>query len=335
MEHNCLLCAFSSRGIRACPFNIPDNSGMLCLSANMLTIVILLRGKCGLSPCITRYLLAMAVADLLVLIFTVVLLEISATYFPHSLLKHTVVCSSTYILGFVTVDSSVWLTVCFTFDRFVAISCQKLRSRYCTARTAAVVIATASLLCVAENMPIYLAFEPRDVVDGVPRHCSLKPLFYSAPGWLAYSWTDTILTPFAPFLLILLFNALTIRYILVASKIRKNLRSSKTPDNQNDQEAQNRTKSIILLLAISGSFLLLWFVAAAYFICVKVSDAQYFRSDSSHPLAVMEKIGYMLQLLSPCTNTFIYAVAQTKYRTELKYILKYPFSLMIRLIKER
>ncbi|XP_067865930.1 probable G-protein coupled receptor 139 isoform X1 [Heterodontus francisci] len=44
--------------------------------ANLLTIVILSRGKCGLSKCISRYMVAMTTADLLVLIFDVILYEI-------------------------------------------------------------------------------------------------------------------------------------------------------------------------------------------------------------------------------------------------------------------
>ncbi|GCB66591.1 hypothetical protein scyTo_0010120 [Scyliorhinus torazame] len=40
---------------------------------NLLAIVILIRGKCGLSSCTTRYLVAMATADLLVIITEVFL----------------------------------------------------------------------------------------------------------------------------------------------------------------------------------------------------------------------------------------------------------------------
>ncbi|XP_067857679.1 probable G-protein coupled receptor 139 [Heptranchias perlo] len=40
--------------------------------ANLVTIVILFRGKCGLSKCISIYMVAMATADLLVIIFNVI-----------------------------------------------------------------------------------------------------------------------------------------------------------------------------------------------------------------------------------------------------------------------
>ncbi|XP_067865932.1 uncharacterized protein [Heterodontus francisci] len=51
-------------------------SDLLIECANLLTIVILSRGKCGLSKCISRYMVAMTTADLLVLIFDVILYEI-------------------------------------------------------------------------------------------------------------------------------------------------------------------------------------------------------------------------------------------------------------------
>ncbi|XP_069769131.1 probable G-protein coupled receptor 139 [Narcine bancroftii] len=299
----------------------------------MLTIVILLRAKCGLSKCITRYLLAMAVADFLVLIFTVVLFELNDTYFPNSVLNRFYICSLKYLLGFVVVDCSVWLTICFTFDRFVAICCEKLRSKYCNEQTASIVIAVVIVLCISENIPIYFAFEPREIMDGVEWHCLLKSSFYAAAGWVAYSWTDNVLTPFAPFILILLLNTLTIRHIMFASKIRKALHSKSGGIPKHDPEVQNRNKSIVLLIAISASFVLLWLTATIYFITAKITDAQHFDTDYSHALGVMEKSGYMLQLLNPCTNTFIYAVSQTKFRLELMHVIEWPFRLIIKALK--
>ncbi|XP_048419836.1 probable G-protein coupled receptor 139 [Stegostoma tigrinum] len=296
--------------------------------ANSLTIAILSRGKCGLSKCITAYLMAMAAADLLVLIFSIILYEISEIYFPNCFLNYSIICKPKHVVGFVAVDLSVWLTVSFTFDRFVAICCPRLRVQYCTEYTATVVITTVCTLCILENAPIYFAYEPGKTINDTSWYCNLKSSFYTTEGWVAYSWADSILTPCAPLILIFLFNILTIKHILVASKIRKSLRGSNNIEKQHDPELQNRRKSIILLVTISASFILLWMTAYFYFICVNITDAQHFGNDLSHPLAVMGQVGYMLQLFSPCTNTFIYAVAQTKFRIELKCVLCYPFNLI-------
>ncbi|XP_048472436.1 probable G-protein coupled receptor 139 [Rhincodon typus] len=301
--------------------------------ANLLTIFILSRGKCGLSSCIIRYLKSMAIADLLVLLFNIILYELNETYFPNSFLNFTTICSLKHILGFAAIDCSVWLTVSFTCDRFIAICCQRLRVKYCTETMASIIVAIVCMLSILENIPVFFVFEPGKIVNGVWWYCTLKSSFYTLHAWVTYSWMDSILTPFIPFFLILIFNALTIRHILMAKKIRKGLRGKKHDEHQNDSEDQNRRKSIILLVTISASFVLLWIIATIHYICVKFTDAQHFYKDYSHSLVVMQQIGYMLQLLSPCTNTFIYAVAQTKFRTELIFLFKYALFLIPIFIK--
>ncbi|XP_067829825.1 probable G-protein coupled receptor 139 [Heptranchias perlo] len=296
--------------------------------ANLVTIVILSRGSYGLSKCITRYLVAMAVADLFVLIYEVILYEIKDAYFPYSFLNYTPICRLNLALNLVAMDSSVWLTVAFTFDRFVAICYQKLRTKYCTERTAAVVIAVVCFLSVLENVPIYFMFEPREIIDNVPWSCYVKSSFYAIPIWAVFLWLETILTPFFPFVSILLLNALTIRHILLANRVRRGLRGS-----NNDPEMENRRKSIILLLAISGSFILLWMVNFLFFVCVQFTDVRFFETTYDAPFTIMELSGYMLRCLSSCTNTFIYAVSQSKFREELKKVIKRPLTLITNLIK--
>ncbi|XP_067829895.1 probable G-protein coupled receptor 139 [Heptranchias perlo] len=301
--------------------------------ANLVTILILSRGSCGLSKCITHYLVAMAAADLLVLIFEVILYEIKDAYFPYSFLNHTPICSLNLALLFATIDCSVWLTVVFTFDRFVAICCQRFRAKYCTEKTAIVVMAVVCSLCVLENVPIYFIYEPREIIDNVPWSCYVKSSFYTLPIWITFFWLETILTPFVPFVLILLLNALTIKHIVQANRVRNGLRGNNWSENHNDPEMENRRKSIILLLAISSSFILLWMVIFVFFIRVQFTDTQFLEANYNDSFTIMEQSGYMLRCLSSCTNTFIYAVSQSKFREELKNVIKCPLSLITNLIK--
>ncbi|XP_067829877.1 probable G-protein coupled receptor 139 [Heptranchias perlo] len=299
------------------------------VTANLLTIVILSRGSYGLSKCITRYLVAMAAGDLLVLIFDVILYEIKDAYFAYSFLNYTPICSLNLALIFTSIDCSVWLTVAFTFDRFITICCQKLRTKYSTEKTAVAVIAVVFSLSILENVPIYFVFEPREIIDNVPWSCYVKSSFYTLPIWVAFLWLETILTPFVPFVLILLLNALTIRHIILANRVRRGLRGNNNSENHNDPEMENRRKSIILLLAISSSFILLWTVPFLCYICVQFTDIQFMVGNYNDPFTIMEQTGYMLRTLSCCTNTFIYAASQRKFRDELKNMIKRPLSLIM------
>ncbi|XP_067830243.1 probable G-protein coupled receptor 139 [Heptranchias perlo] len=299
------------------------------IPANLLTIVILSRGSCDLSKCITRYLVAMAAADLLVLVFDVILYEIKDAYFPYTFLNYTPICSLNLALLFIFVDCSVWLTVAFTFDRFITICCQKLRTKYCTEKTAALVIAVVCTLSVLENVPIYFILEPRKIIDNVPWSCYVKSSFYTIPIWVAFLWMESILTPFVPFVLILLLNALTIRHIVLANRVRRGLLGNNNSEIHKDPEMENRRKSIILLLSISGSFILLWMVSFTCYICVQFTDTQFMVGNYNDPFTIMEQTGYMLRTLSCCTNTFIYALSQSKFRDKLKNMIKRPLALIM------
>ncbi|XP_067828036.1 probable G-protein coupled receptor 139 [Heptranchias perlo] len=298
-----------------------------------MAIVILSRAKCGLSTCITRYLVAMAASDLLVIFTAVILYRINYYYSPGSFLDITPVCCVIAVLGRVSRDCSVWLTVTFSFDRFTAICCQKLKTKYCTEKTAAVVIATTCILLCLKNIPFYFIYEPKEIIDNVPWFCYPKPSYFTKPGWVGFNWFDSIVTPLLPFALILLLNALTVRHILVASRVRKGLRGRSKGENHNDPEMESRRKSVILLFAVSGSFILLWLTL--------VIDFLYYSTAETNPLAYNDslyffrQVGYMLQNLSCCTNTFIYGVTQTKFREQFKSVVKYPVTLIVKIIDNK
>ncbi|XP_067868033.1 probable G-protein coupled receptor 139 [Heterodontus francisci] len=304
--------------------------------ANLAVIVILSRGRCGLSKCITYYLVSMAVTDLLVIITAVILNRIAGIYFPLSFMSITPICSLRIALIYAAIDSSAWLTVAFTFDRFMAICCQKLKIKYCTQKTSARVIGTVCTLSCLKNTSLYFIYEPLYIINNIPWFCSIKLTFYMSPVGIAYDWIHHILTPCLPFILILLLNALTVRHILVASRARRRLRAHSNGETQSDPEMEKRRKSIVLLFCVSGSFIFLYLLPLVTFFYVQITNVSYFSgSDVSESTFILEENGYMLQLLSCCINPFIYAGTQSKFRQELKNGVKYPLRLFVKLAKLR
>ncbi|XP_072897637.1 probable G-protein coupled receptor 139 [Hemitrygon akajei] len=288
-----------------------------------MAIIVLSRGKCGLSKCISCYLLAMAASDLLVVIFAVIFNRIIGIYFPGNKLSITPICRFKTLLVFATTDTSIWLTVVFTLDRFIAICFHKLKTKYCTESSAAAIVATVSVLSYIKNIPWYFVLEPLYTLDNLPWYCRIRSIFYTSPLWQAFSYFCRITTPFLPFVIILLLNALTVRYILVTSKARMVLRGSKGTEKYPDPEMVNRKKSIILLFSISGNFILLWLTFTVHYLYYRISNT-YSYSGYNDPVYILEETGNMLVMLSCCTNTFIYAVNQNRFREELKKIILYP-----------
>ncbi|XP_048396793.2 probable G-protein coupled receptor 139 [Stegostoma tigrinum] len=302
--------------------------------ANVAVIVILSQKKCGLSKCITSYLVSMAVTDLLVMVTAVILNRIVGIYFPSSFLSITPVCSFRAALNIAAIDSSAWLTVAFTFDRFMAIVCQELKIKYCTEKVAVRVILIVCTLCCIKNVFIYFEFEPMYITNNIPWLCSIKDIYYTSPAWTAYDWIRSILTPCLPFILILLLNAVTVRHILAANRVRSRLRNQSNVVNQNDPEVEKRKKSIVLLFAISGSFILSYLLFFVNILYVRIASVTYSTgSDFGNSTFVLQQSGYMLQLLSSCINPFIYAGTQSKIRHELKKGMKYPLGLFVKIFK--
>ncbi|XP_048409556.1 probable G-protein coupled receptor 139 [Stegostoma tigrinum] len=302
----------------------------IAVPANILTIVILSQEKCGLSRCVSHYLVAMAIADLLVITFELILRHIPFVYLEdHHFLEGIPVCNIHAVLLYAATDCSVWFTVTFTFDRFVAICCPILRSKYCNVKTAAVALATVSGLSCLKNIFWYFLFTHRYYVRSRPWLCFVTSDVKFSPVWGTIEFCHYILTPGVAFILILLLNVLTVRHIAVTSRSRRRLQQSNRKGSK-DPEMKNRKNSIILLFLISGNFILLWSVSMVYSINWRMNFLTY---ESSYlPLFVME-LGYMLQMLSCCTNTLIYVITHPKFREHLKNIMYYPFTPIVTCIK--
>ncbi|XP_043563382.1 probable G-protein coupled receptor 139 [Chiloscyllium plagiosum] len=271
----------------------------------------------------------MAMADFLV-VTSDVLLRWLIVYFPVSFLDITYVCSLVTVFISATTMNSIWLTVAFTFDRFVAICCQKLKTRYCTEKTAAVIIGTVSVLSYLESIPWFFIFQSKYIFNKLPWFCMSKSEYSTSIFWALYGVLHRLLSPLLPCVIILLLNTLTIRHVLVASKARSRLLKDSDREKTSDPEMDKRKKSIVLLFAISGSFIILWTPYVACFLYRRIAVMHNFSPLS--PTA--GTIGYLLQLLSTCTNTCIYTVTQRQFREQLKTVLKLPFTLILRSIKQ-
>lgn len=300
----------------------------ICFSSfavNLVAIVILSRGRCGLSKCITRYLVAMAAADFIVVVIAIIAEQINNIYMFANFLLITPVCSLTLVFKIASIDCSVWFTVAFTFDRYIAICSQRIREKYCTQRTATVVIVTVGALACIRCIPVYFVVEPLVIIDNIPWRCVQIPEFFTSLMWQIYEYFDSILTPLLPICLILLFNCLTVRSIISANRVRQALRGNS--ESQNDSELKNRKKSMILLFALSTNFVLL---SMPYVIHSMIwQPVNYFYTDKyvSTPTYIMQQCGFILQALCTCSNTCIYGLTQRKFRQELKNGVKYLFTL--------
>ncbi|XP_078286306.1 putative G-protein coupled receptor 142 [Rhinoraja longicauda] len=270
----------------------------------------------------------MSMADLLVIITDVLLRAVVVMYFPRSFLNITPVCSTNFVLVVAASLISVWFTVAFTLDRFVAICYQNVKAKYCTERTATVIMGLVSVFSCLISVPMYFAMDPEYNADNIPRGCVLKQAFLYLTSWASFEMFMYTLIAWFPFLLLLLLNSLTARHILMSGRIRRGLRTRNSGDNDKDSEMENRRKSVVLLFCISGSFMLLWSTEVIYVLAERVFGATYVKDSD------FESVAIMLQVLSTCTNTGIYVLTQNKFREQVKSTVKYPVYLIVKLVKK-
>ncbi|XP_067864697.1 probable G-protein coupled receptor 139 [Heterodontus francisci] len=300
---------------------------------NLVTIIILSRRKCDLSKCIYVYMVAMATADLLIIFINVIVGRIFIYQFPLSFLSYTTVCKIIIYIGNVNFDLSVWFTVSFTFDRSVAVCFQKFKARYCTERTAGVVITVFCFLSFLKNIYFLFLYEPEQIINNVQWGCKTKVEFFSSQLSAAYIWFQSTWVVWVPFTLIVSFNCSTIGRISVANRTRRKLRGNRS-ENRSDSEMENRRKSIILLFTVSGSFILLWLTVAVSFVATRLTDTNYYRGDLTAPGYIAYETGTCLKYLTCIQNPCIYVATQRKFREELKNVLKYPWAVILRLVRK-
>ncbi|XP_059816604.1 probable G-protein coupled receptor 139 [Hypanus sabinus] len=303
------------------------------IPVNLVAIVILSRGNCGLSRGITQYLVAMAVADLMVVITEVLFFQIVDAYHLHWLRLSHPFCLVHFVLCYMAIDCSVWLTVAFTFDRFVAICWPSIQSKYCNPKIAGLVTGTICVAFCMKNVPYYFVHEDKVITPLGDKWsvCKYKSLLQMKAEYEWFFWMDRLLNPLLPFFLILFLNILTVRQILASTRIRQGLKGQRNSEKQHDPEIKSRRQSIVLLFSLSASFLICWGTTTLVFILLR---CLYTDLETSIRLWRAQQAGTLIQLFSCCTNTFIYGVSQTKFREQLKTAALCPINLFVKMVRK-
>ncbi|XP_051864867.1 vasopressin V2 receptor-like [Pristis pectinata] len=274
----------------------------------------------------------MAVSDLSVIIINVVLYEILIYRLSHTFLHRTNFLLAIVYLMIVSLELSQWYTVAFTVDRYVTMCCQKFKTKYCRVKTVRILAAVILILLSLEHIPYLFVFQPLRIIGNTSWGIEFRLEAFNSPAYVAFTRLKSFQSLFCVFGLMFLFNGLTVRHILVSSKSRRGFQNQMN-ENRRDKKMESRRNSIILLFSVSGSFMLLWLPAIVTNFIAGL--AMYSDRDYTSPAYIAAQTGALLAHLSSCTNTYIYAATQTKFREELKTLLMSPWTFVLALAKKR
>ncbi|KAA0197981.1 FMRFamide receptor [Fasciolopsis buskii] len=192
--------------------------------ANSLNIVVLTRA--WMSSSTNIYLTAVAVIDLLYLVLS---LLFSLWFHPQMQVYETFARATTLIRPSANLcsNTTTWLTLCFTMERYVAVSYPILGRRICTQRRARCAVVCIVIFSTVVTLPDYLTYNViRPVSNSSQAYQIVTSPIYDTLDQIGYSYINQAVFVFIPMILLIAFNTLLIRSVLRASKGRKSLAQS-------------------------------------------------------------------------------------------------------------
>lgn len=275
---------------------------------NIITIVIMTRRRMRSST--NNYLAALATFDMMYLIFTFIL---SLSHYPRIpdsdnyvywqmkpfILMMTDTCSNT----------SVWLTVTFTVERYIAV-CHPMKGKvFCTESRAKKAIIVVFFFCFAFTFPTPFEWIVEKKVNELTNHTTLY-LNHSEMGKnymyrTIYYWLTVVFFIFIPFILLAIFNSFLIRSVHL-SKVQ---RSSMTRgENDNSQE----NKITIMLIAVVILFFVCQLPTACHLLYSTLHEN--FTTNELYLLRGLGNIFNFLMSLNSAGNFVLYCLLSQKYR---------------------
>ncbi|KAI2647846.1 putative G-protein coupled receptor 139 [Labeo rohita] len=274
-------------------------------TANILTVIILSQLVLRRQKSSYNYLLALAIADILVLlliVFVDFLLEdfILGAPLPHSLNK------AVQVLEFSSIHTSIWITVPLTVDRYIAV-CHPLRYHTVSypARTRKVILAVYAG-CLITSVPYYWWPE---LWHGLPGASAGGRS--SSAGQHVLVWVHCATVYLLPCSVFFSLNAIIVRKLRCRRSCFR-LRGYSTG------------KTTAILLAITSVFAVLW-APRTLMILYHLYTAQPAMPGPARLLHLVTDVANMLALLNTGVNFFLYCFISKRFRRMAGTVLKALF----------
>ncbi|XP_072000391.1 probable G-protein coupled receptor 139 [Engystomops pustulosus] len=300
------------------------------MPASIVTMAVLWKGNLDMSKSIVYYLVALALANFLLILVVTIFRDIFYFYVDITLWWPEPSCGVSNWIYFTCVYSLTWLTVAFSVDRYIIVCCMKLKLMFCKPSVTRLVILGVYVSAFLVAMPTFWMYVPVRTTkpDGTLFHiCSLHRNLSSIPFLSVYDHIQTTVWIVFPLVSLVLTNGLTVWHITVTTKVRQSLKGASAGKQSEDPEMARRKKSVTLLAMISISFLAHWLPKMVVKVLERFTNPPVNRYNFYHPINVVRMLCNMLIVFSSFSNVCIYSLTVTKFREELfrgaKLILGY------------
>lgn len=279
---------------------------------NTITIVIMTQRRMRSST--NCYLAALAIFDMSYLIFSFLL---SFKHYPHihepRYRAYWTMWPFLVTLTDASSNCSVWLTVTFTVERYIAV-CYPMKGKViCTESRAQKMIAIVSITCFLLTSPTAFEWKIIEVPDSKTNSTIIKadyselglhPIYVSV-----YYWVISVLFIIVPFILLAVFNAFLIRSVH-SSKVR---RKTMTRRRDTGDSTRQESKITVMLIAVVILFFICQLPTAAILLYTSFHDV----TPGGNEQMLLRGLGNILNFLmaiNAAGNFVLYCLLSQKYR---------------------
>ncbi|KAM9320241.1 putative G-protein coupled receptor 139 [Gastrophryne carolinensis] len=286
------------------------------IPSNILTIVIFWKRDCGLSPSCRCYMMAISIADTLVILHIVILEQILKYFTPEPFWSRAPWCMIRDVLSYGAYNSSVWLVVSFTTERFLSVWVLHLKAKICTRKCALYVIGCVFTCSHLLSIPYYWANESRQLNQNGSFICVYN---IQLPEHYVESlvWFQNSLVYAVPYIIIFTLNGLILKQIVHSNKVHCDVQQDSRSIQRIIHKNKQKLKSVLLLVTISMTFTCLCTTRFVTQIIIKTMHYNITRQDYSQSINVAADIGTMLDLSNTAVNMYLYVCTQSRFRKEI------------------
>ncbi|XP_076373327.1 FMRFamide receptor-like [Tachypleus tridentatus] len=279
---------------------------------NLVTIVIMTRRQ--MSSSTNKYLAGLAVFDMLYLLCIFIL---SIAHYPGLTDPHHInywrFWPYALLLTDASSNTSVWLTVSFTVERYIAV-CHPIKGKvYCTESRAKKVVIIIAFICCCLTLPTPFEWTVVEVTDPQTNKTLVKPTFSEFGMNVLYKniyyWLCVFLFVFIPLVLLAIFNSFLVRSVHASSVQRD------TMTRRRDTRESSRQESKITIMLIA--------VVVLFMVC-QMPTAVLLVYTTFHPQnAITRGLGNIfnfLMAINAAGNFVLYCLLSQKYRRTFLHI---------------